>query len=158
LESKVDAGPIIAQEKVGIGEHDEVGDLIEKLNAISGRLVVEHIPKILNGTATAQPQDEATATFFPPRLPGDGSIDWHWPARRIYNFIRAQTLPYPCAFTEYAGGKIKIVKATLQPVRGAHVHVRAGDGGWLGLEKIIVDGENEIREAVEYFQREETAF
>jgi methionyl-tRNA formyltransferase len=132
--------------------------MIEKLNLISGRLVIKHIPKILNGTATAQAQDEAAATFFPPRSPNDGKIDWCWPARQIYNFIRAQTLPYPCAFTEYDGHQIKIVKATLPPETGAHVRVQAGDGVWLGLEKIMIDDEPEVRSALSYFQCEVVSF
>jgi len=155
LESKIDAGPIVAQEKVSIGEHEEIGRLIEKLNLASGRMVIEHIPKILDGAAAAQAQDETAATFFPPRSPSDGRIDWRWPGRRIYNFIRAQTLPYPCAFSEYRGRTIKIVKAALPPASGVHVRVRAGDGVWLGLEKILVDDETAPRNAWDYFQREE---
>jgi methionyl-tRNA formyltransferase len=158
LDSQIDAGPVIAQEKASIGEHEDVAQMIDKLNLVSGQLVVEYLPKVLNGTATAQAQDEAAATFFPIRSPGDGRIDWRWPARRIYNFIRAQTLPYPCAFSEYQGHTIKIVKATLQPVKGIHVCVRAGDEVWLGLEKIKIDDETEVRNALGYFQREEIEF
>jgi len=158
LESKVDAGPIVAQEKVSIGEREEIDQLIAKLNLVSGRIVSEHIPKILAGTAAAQAQDESAATFFPPRSPSDGRIDWRWPSRRIYNFIRAQTLPYPCAFSEYHGRTIKIVKAALPPASGVHVRVRAGDGVWLGLEKILVDDETAPRNAPDFFQREEIEF
>ncbi len=153
LESKVDTGDLIAQERVRIGADEEVGEVIAKLNTVSGKLAAEHIPKLLHGAAARWAQDEAHATYFPPRAPEDGKIDWTWPARRIYDFIRAQTLPYPCAFSFYRGCKIKIVKAALQPVTG--VRVRAGDGAWLGLEKILLEGEREVKWARDYFQREE---
>ena len=158
LEDNIDCGEVIAQERVAIGEHDEVGQMIDKLNRVSSRLVVEHVPRILNGTAVATPQDDSIATYFPPRLPADGRIDWRWPGKRIYNFIRAQTLPNPCAFTEHNGRTIRIVKATLAPIEEKHVRVRAGDETWLGLEKILLDGETGKREAVEYFQCETVEF
>lgn len=156
LENKVDTGDLIAQERVPIGEADEVGDLIGRLNKVSGKMIAEHIPKILNGTATRRQQDDAAATYFPPRSPQDGKIDWSWPARRIYDFIRAQTLPYPCAFTFYSDHVVKIVKATLQPQLEQHVFVQGGDGQWLGLEKIIV--EEEITDAKKYFKIDRIRF
>ena len=122
------------------------------------RLVVAHIPGILHGTATAWEQNEALAAFFPPRSPEDGRIDWQWPARRIYDFIRAQSLPYPCAFTFYRRHKIRIVKASLQPQPGLHVRVRAGDGVVLGLELILPNDENESRPATECFEQDEIKF
>ncbi|MBC6948800.1 hypothetical protein DWB58_12785, partial [candidate division KSB1 bacterium] len=100
----------------------------------------------------------AHATYFRPRLPEDGLIDWRWPAQRIYNFIRAQTLPYPCAFSQYRGQRIRIVSVTVQPQSGEHVWVRAGDGGWLGLEKILGDDDETICPALPFFQKEEIEF
>ena len=158
MEDRIDAGKIVAQASVPIAAHEIVGDLIEKLNAISRKLVSEHVPRILNGTAAAWEQDESAATFFPPRAPEDGRIDWQWPARRVYDFIRAQTLPYPCAFTHHVGHKIKIVRATLQPQPGLHVRVRAGDGAWLGLESVKVEENSNVLQALQYFQRGEVQF
>ncbi|MGH7494492.1 MAG: methionyl-tRNA formyltransferase [bacterium] len=158
LSEKVDAGKIVAQEKVPIGAHEEVADLIEILNQVSRRLVIAHIPRILEGMATAWEQDEALAAFFPPRLPQDGKIDWHWPARRIYDFIRAQSLPYPCAFAFYHGRRIRIVKASLQPQEGLHVNVQAGDGVMLGLELILATHETEPIPAIQYFEHDQIKF
>lgn len=158
LEDKVDTGRVLAQTPVSIAEHENVAHLIEKLNAASGKIVVEHVPKILQGTAASRQQDEALATYYRPRLPEDGLIDWRWPARRIYNFIRAQTLPYPCAFSNYRGQRIRIVSATVQPQSGEHVRVRAGDGGWLGLERILCDDDETIRPALSIFEKVEVEF
>jgi len=158
LEDQVDAGKIIAQRRVPIARHEQVADLIRKLNEASTRLVVEFIPQILAGTATAWEQEEAAASFFPPRAPAQGRIDWHWPARRIYDFIRAQTLPYPCAFTYYHGHRIRIVKASLQLQPTVHVCVRAGDDAGLGIETILLGDETEIRQARDYFRAESIRF
>ncbi len=155
LEDKVDVGDVIAQTRMRIGAEEEVGAMIARLNVASGGLVVEHIPQLLQGVAQRRPQDEAQATYFAPRAPEDGEIDWSWPARRIYDFIRAQTLPYPCAFSFFDKQKIKIVKATLHPQREHHVLVQAGDGKWVGLEKIVAAPQTQIIAAREYFQQTE---
>lgn len=158
LEDKVDTGRIVAQDAVAIGADDDVRQMIAKLNLLSGRLVVEHLPRVLQGTASSWPQDEAAATYFRPRGPADGEIDWRWPAQRLYDFIRAQTLPYPCAFTFHCGQRVRLVKATLSPRRGAHTAVRAGDGRWLGLETILAEEETEVRNARDFFGEDEIAF
>jgi hypothetical protein len=43
-------------------------------------------------------------------------------------------------------------------VSAVHVRVQAGDGVWLGWEKILIDDDPEIREAMGYFPREEITF
>lgn len=155
LEDKVDVGDVIAQTRVRIGADDEVNTMIARLNIASGELVREHIPKLLRGIAQRWPQDNAQATYFPPRAPEDGEIDWSWPARRIYDFIRAQTFPYPCAFTFYRGQKIKIVQAALPPHDGQHVRVRAGDGEELGLKTILSEDGGTLIAATDYFHATE---
>ncbi len=36
---------------------------------------------------------------FPPRTEEDGLIDWRKSSKDIMNFVRAQTRPYPGAYT-----------------------------------------------------------
>ena len=45
-------------------------------------------------------QDETRAKHWPRRRREDGCFDWHWPAERIYNLIRALVKPWPGAFFE----------------------------------------------------------
>src|SRR5262249_7680476 len=47
------------------------------------------------------------------RQPADGNIDWTQPARDVFNFIRAQSDPYPGAFTYVDGQELRIWKARL---------------------------------------------
>ena len=154
MENTIDTGPIVGQAKAVIEEHDDVAAMIAKLNALSGALVAEQVPLLLAGTASAVPQNETEATYLPPRSPEDGRIDWRQPARQIYNFIRAQTRPYPCAFTEHQGQRIRILSATLTPHPDRHVRIRCGDGNWLGLDRLITADDRELV-AIEYFKRAE---
>ena len=46
----------------------------------------------------------------------EGWINWNWQRERIQNWVRAQSFPYPGAFTYYNGYKItidEVVKSTL---------------------------------------------
>lgn len=99
FEDGVDTGDIIAQEVIPIDIHDTNASVYEKATAASIRVLRSTIPHIARGTAPRIPQDHAQATQFPQRSPKDGLIDWQWSAKQIYDFIRAQTRPYPGAYT-----------------------------------------------------------
>lgn len=113
LEDGVDTGDIIAQEKFPIEETDNIKDVLEKATRASIRLIEKYIPMIAEGNAPRQPQDHSLATQFPQRKPSDGLIDWTWEPERIRNFIRAQTKPYPGAFTYIGNKKVTIWDADI---------------------------------------------
>jgi methionyl-tRNA formyltransferase len=71
------------------------------------------LPKVARGGATYTIQGESKRQILPQRSPEDGKIDWRWSAHKTYNLIRAQTRPYPGAFTHWGQEKIKIWKASL---------------------------------------------
>jgi methionyl-tRNA formyltransferase len=102
----VDNGNIIKQESFSIEESDTCATLYEKAMLASTKVLREYLPRIAAGTAPSIPQDETQATYFPQRKPEDGLIDWSWNAKRIKDFIRAQTRPYPGAFTYINGKKV----------------------------------------------------
>lgn len=57
------------------------------------------------------PQDESKATVFPKRTSSDGRIDWTCSAKRIFDWIRAQSRPYPGAFAYFRGNKLTVWEA-----------------------------------------------
>ena len=82
----------------------------------------EYIPKyvaspnasnIVGGTLRLFPQDETKRRIVPQRSPEDGRIDWSQDARTVERFIRAQTRPYPGAFSILNGKPLYIWAATL---------------------------------------------
>ena len=66
------------------------------------------VPELAAGQARLEAQDERLRRGFPQRGPEDGLIDWSMPADRIHNFIRAQTRPYPGAFSWLGDRKVTI--------------------------------------------------
>jgi methionyl-tRNA formyltransferase len=114
LEDGIDAGDIIAQEKIIIEPEDTIKTLIDKMTGYSLLIIEKYLPMIADGTAPRINQDNSKATLVPQRKPDDGLIDWNWDAEKIKNFIRAQTKPYPGAFTIFNGKKITIWDADIE--------------------------------------------
>ncbi|MBC6409702.1 MAG: methionyl-tRNA formyltransferase [Ekhidna sp.] len=108
IEKGVDKGAIIAQKKFNIDSNDTIKDLLEKARIAAIAVLNEALPKIKNNSVISIRQDHSKATTFPKRTPQDGLIDWSWDVVRIENFIKAQTKPYPGAFT-YIGDKKVII-------------------------------------------------
>jgi methionyl-tRNA formyltransferase len=106
---KPDAGDIVDQERVPIGERDTAAQVMEKIVPASLRVLARQWDHLVQGTAPRTPQDPAEATYFGGRRPADGRIDWHWPTRRIFNLIRAVTRPYPGAFADMPDGRRLLV-------------------------------------------------
>lgn len=59
-------------------------------------------------------QDKNKIKIYPQRKPEDGLINWSWDKKRIKDFIRAQSKPYPGAFTIIEGKKIIIHDAIIE--------------------------------------------
>lgn len=95
----IDTGDVIDQIAVEIEFEDTVKTVLAKIEAASPDLIVRNLPGILDGTAPRTTQDDTGATYTPPRKPADGWLDLSKGEVDLYNFIRAQTHPYPCAFS-----------------------------------------------------------
>lgn len=113
LADGVDTGPIWADVRVQVGPQEAVGSVLGRLEDGIVELFRELYPCLLDGQATAREQDSAGATYCCQRRPEDGQIDWSWPAAAVHNFIRAQSEPYPGAFTMLDSNPIHIWRATL---------------------------------------------
>ena len=109
----MDAGPIWAQGKVRVELQDYVSDVLDKLEEETVRLLKGSYWRILDGSIEPVDQDHEQATYCAQRMPSDGNVDWYAPAQKVYDFIRAQSDPYPGSFTYFKGEILKIWKAHL---------------------------------------------
>jgi UDP-4-amino-4-deoxy-L-arabinose formyltransferase/UDP-glucuronic acid dehydrogenase (UDP-4-keto-hexauronic acid decarboxylating) len=111
---RADAGAIVAQQRVMIDTTDTALTLHGKLRDAAADLLSETLPLLAQGKLSGTTQDESQATYFGRRTPADGLIDWSLPARRLYDLIRAVTLPYPGAFCPVGEHKLIVWSAHVQ--------------------------------------------
>jgi len=96
----IDTGDMIDQVEIAIKGSDTVKTMLDKVAVKLPELVFRNLDAILQGRNKRMKQDGAKATYTKPRTPKDGAIDWTQSDKKIHDFIRAQTHPYPCAFTK----------------------------------------------------------
>lgn len=109
----VDNGPVVGQAETAIYDDDTIGTLYARIEDLGLKLLKTYLPALANGTAPHLMQDESYRRLFPQRGPQDGEIGWSQDARSIVNFIRAQTKPYPGAFTTWQGKRLIVWKSRL---------------------------------------------
>jgi methionyl-tRNA formyltransferase len=147
-----DSGAIVGQVVLEIPPDETATTLFERVAAAHVELIREFVPQLLERRAPRVPQNASRASVWPKRTPADGIIDWETRAPYLYDWVRAQTRPYPGAFTFL--GEQKVVVWRARPVRldtpaaaGTVVAtepdgpvVACGEGGLL-LEDVEMAGE-----------------
>ena len=113
LEDGVDAGDVIGRARFAIEERDTIADAMKKMEEAAEHLLRTYLPLLAQGRAPRRAQDHSQATEYPQRSPEDGEIDWSRSTLEIRNFIRAQTRPYPGAFTRIGGKKVVLWDADI---------------------------------------------
>jgi methionyl-tRNA formyltransferase len=106
--AEVDAGDILAQSSVPVEHRDNVATVFDALANEACSLISSVRDGLESGTVEAASQSVVDATYRPRRQPQDGVIDWSRDPQKQYDWIRAQTEPYPGAYTFYSGEKLTI--------------------------------------------------
>ena len=150
-DATADSGSIIGQAEVPIARDETATTLFEKIANAHVELIRTFVPQLIAGTAPRVAQDPSRASAWPKRTPADGIIDWETRAHYLDDWVRAQTRPYPGAFT-YAGEERLVVwrarpvgfdgeapAGTVVERRNDGLVVACGEDGLL-LEEVEPDG------------------
>lgn len=116
MDEGCDTGEIVEQVRIPILESYTGQHLLDMFHREVPELVNRILLKVSEGKLESYPQDNTKASFFGKRTPEDGRINWDWQKERIYNWVRAQSKPYPGAFTFYCGNKVIIHKLEFSDV------------------------------------------
>lgn len=149
IDSGCDTGAILYQYKVDIEPSDTGHSLLQKYKVLYFPIINKVIGDFIENKLIPIPQDEKYATYFGKRTPDDGRIDWQLDKKNIYNWVRAQSHPYPGAFAFFKGKKIiidwveeveremeaKIKNGSIIDIKGDTLYVKVKDGV-LRLDKI----------------------
>ena len=107
---KMDAGDIFAQKALTITDEDTSGTLFDKLSVLGRDLLLETLPKFIDGTVTRTAQDEDKVVFSPNISKDQEKINLTMTAKEANNLIRALN-PDPGAYFMLGGKRFKVWKA-----------------------------------------------
>lgn len=109
MDEGMDTGDIILKEKIKIGDDETTGELWNRLSKIGGKLLIETVKQIEEGTAPRQKQPEGF-TMAPMLDKEMAKIDWkEKTASQIHNLVRGLN-PIMGAYTFLNEKKIKFWK------------------------------------------------
>mgnify|MGYP001632513428 FL=1 len=100
----MDTGAMLDKVVVPIAENTTMGELHDALREQGATLLLEVIDKIATGTAVAEPQDDAQATYATLLDRSMEHLDWSKTAQEVHNLIRGFN-PAPSTFTKLPNGK-----------------------------------------------------
>src|SRR5699024_7363638 len=102
---------VLAQRAIPIEKDDDNGTMFDKLSILGRDLLLETLPKLVDGTATATPQDESQVVFSPNISTAQERIDYRLPADQIDNKVRGLR-PAPLGNMVIDGLRTKIYDVT----------------------------------------------
>jgi methionyl-tRNA formyltransferase len=147
----LDTGDILTQQATPVLPEDNAETLHDRLAQLGAELLVRTIPDYVAGKIQPRPQGAGQATHAPKIKKEDGRIDWRWPARAVWNRVRAFA-PWPGAFTFLPAQPqpqlLKIWQAEVVPQNGAPGEILSADKSGI----LIGCGQNALR--VTMVQRE----
>ena len=155
----LDTGDMLDKVVVPIDPKETGESLHDKLSEAGGRLILETLTKLENGTAVRIPQNDAESCYAKMLTKELGEIDWNQSAAAIERLIRGLN-SWPSAYTHLDGKTLKIWDAdveegqadvavgTVTEVKKDCFYVQTGDGR-LKINEIQLQGKK--RMAVQAF-------
>ena len=115
MEQGLDTGPMLATARLPVEERTS-GELHEALAEIGATLMIETLADLDH--LRPEPQDEREATHAPKIDKAEARLDWTKPAEWLERAVRAFA-PFPGAWFELDGERIKLLRARVVGVNGA---------------------------------------
>ncbi|MDT0676821.1 methionyl-tRNA formyltransferase [Autumnicola musiva] len=149
IDDKIDTGAMILQEKLSIGENENVGQLHDRLMENGARLVVKTLELIQNKKIKTTLQEESETLKAAPKLTRKNTkIDWQKPVDEIHNLIRGLN-PYPAAWCilENFSEEFKVKVFDIEKIK--HEHKNEPGSVLIEEKKMVVaakDGSVNIKE------------
>ena len=155
LKHEIDTGEVIQQVRVPIADTDNVEVVHDKLMMLGGKLVLETVDAILNGTVKPIPQEEMAVVGelrpAPKIYKETCRIDWNQPVKKIYDFIRGLS-PYPAAWSELIASEKESVVVKIfeveKIVKKNDKRCRNSRGRFCKVGSIETDGKKYIKVSV----------
>ena len=142
LKHEIDTGNMILQERIAIGEDEDVGSVHDRLMELSKEMVLKTVRLIEECDREGKPLPTVPQPELPDLKPApkifkeDCQIDFTKTAQEIHNFVRGLS-PYPGAWIDdqrmlgvCKASPVKVFKVAISPVaeQKGHIIVPCADG------------------------------
>jgi methionyl-tRNA formyltransferase len=134
MDEGLDTGAMAMRETMPIAPDATTGELHDALAAMGARLMPVALAAADRGSLTPTPQPTEGVTYAEKISKSESRIDWGKPARDVHNHIRGLS-PFPGAWFEFDGARVKVLRSTLGQGAGApgtalddHLTIACGDG------------------------------
>lgn len=114
----LDTGDMIAKSSYFPDINDCFGDIHDRLAEMGAELLLDMLPKIENGSAPREKQDDALSCYAAKIEKEDTRLDFSAPAEAVHNKVRALS-PAPCALTSANGAALKITRTEMTDIPAA---------------------------------------
>ena len=152
LDAGVDTGLVVDQRATPIYADDNCATVYDRVGRLGAEMLHDNVVPLLEGTARPSRQDEAAVTTFGKRVPEMGVVDWRRSPGEVHDWVRAQTRPYPGAFSTLGDQRVRLWRTEVprwseesgQPgevlaVAPDHWRVATGDAGSVRVTDVGLD-------------------
>ncbi|CUH82871.1 methionyl-tRNA formyltransferase [Thalassovita mediterranea] len=116
MEAGLDTGPVLLRDATAIEAEETTAQLHDRLSVMGSSLIVEALSRLPDLTPEVQPEEGVTYASKIDKA--EAAIDWSAPAAEVDRKIRGLS-PFPGAFVEYEGQRIKLLASRLADGSGA---------------------------------------
>lgn len=123
MEAGLDTGPVLLREALAIAAQETTAELHDRLSALGARLIgqaLDHLPEL-----TPEPQPDQGVTYAAKIDKAEARVDFRRSAVEVDRQIRGLS-PFPGAWVEIAGERVKLLRSRLAPGTGAPGQVLGG--------------------------------
>ena len=140
MDSGLDTGPVLFQEKIPVLEGDTAGTLHDRLAELGARLIVRVLDALEAGGLRARPQLAEGVTYAAKLDKQESHVDWRESAPAVNRRVRAFD-PSPGTSARVRGVQVKIWRCSIVAARGVPGEVLSANPGGL----VVACGEGAVR-------------
>ena len=123
MEAGLDTGPVLLRAATAIGDTETTGALHDRLSTLGARLILQALDRLPDLKPEPQPDDGVTYAAKIDKA--EARVDWTRPAVEVDRLIRGLS-PFPGAWCEVAGERVKLLASHLAEGQGAPGQVLGG--------------------------------
>ncbi len=111
MDEGLDTGKVAKEKRVEIGADTTAGELHDVLAQMGARLITRSLGALERGTIRYKRQPTTDFPYADKISKDETRIDWTKPWKQVHDHIRGLS-PFPGAWFEFGGGRIKALRAT----------------------------------------------